>query len=76
QGRILLAFAGACLLAEAEPDTRSLGSAAPRFARDVQPDLFLVTAGAAWDPTGAFPAAHLPLGPTDPGFECRLTFRD
>lgn len=77
EGRILFAFGGACLIAEAVPETRSASAAGEaRFARDTSPDLFLVTAGAGWEPAGAFPAALLPLGLTHPDFECSLTVRD
>ena len=76
EGRVILAFGGACLLAEAQPDTRATSDSEPRFQRDIQPDLFLVTAGAGWEPAGAFPADLLPLGLSDPDFRCSLTIRD
>lgn len=71
--QVILGFGGACYLAEAQPETRRPDSG---FARDTRPDLFLVTAGAGWDPAGAFPAALLPLGLGDPDFRCSLTIRD
>lgn len=75
---VLLDFAGACFLTEAQPETSRFGASAdaPRLARDTDADLFLVSAGAAWDPTGAFPGAYLPMRVTDPDFDCRLTLRD
>lgn len=72
-GQVILDLGGACYLAEAQPETRG---PEPGFARDTRPDLFLVTAGAGWDPVGAFPAALLPLGLGDPDFRCSLTIRD
>lgn len=76
EGRILLGFGGACLLAESRPYTRSVTAEEPRFERDARPDLFLVTAGAGWEPAGAFPSELLPLGLTHPDFQCSLTIRD
>lgn len=73
---VILDFAGACLLAEAAPETRRFGSAEPRLASDAEADLFLVAKGAGWDPEATFPAKSLPLRITDPDFDCRLTFRD
>jgi hypothetical protein len=76
EGRVILAFGGACLLTEAQPDTRSISADEPRFERDASPDLFLVTTGAGWAPAGPFPADLLPLGLSDPDFQCTLTIRD
>ncbi len=76
EGRVIHGFAGACFLAEAAPVTRRFGNAAARLGRDVQADLFLVAAGADWDPAGTFPRASLPADPRAPDFDCRLTVRD
>lgn len=74
--QVILGFGGACYLAEAEPETRDGAAGGARLARDTRPDLFLVTAGAGWDPGGTFPAALLPLDLGDPDFRCSLTLRD
>ena len=76
EGRVLLGFGGACLVTESPPETRSASAGEPRFERDSNRDLFLVTAGAAWEPAGAFPAELLPLDVTHPDFQCTLTIRD
>ena len=76
EARVLLDFAGACFLAEAPPEVSRFGTPQTRFGRDTDADLFLVSGGTGWDPTGAFPVAHLPMRVTDPTFECRLTLRD
>lgn len=75
-GRVILGFGGACFLAEAQPDTHNVSTGEARFARDTKSDLFLVTAGADWDPAGEFPAALLPRRLSDPAFQCSLTIRD
>jgi hypothetical protein len=75
-GRIILGFGGACFLAEAAPERRRVTEPEPRFQRDTARDLYLVAAGARWNPKGDFPKRLLPLGLSDPLFHCRLTLRD
>jgi len=75
-GRVILGFGGACYLAEAAPERRQVTQQPARLQRDTGRDLYLVAAGAKWDPAQGFPFAYLPLGLTDPLFRCRLTLRD
>lgn len=76
EGQVILSLGGACLIAEAQPQSRKPSGAKAHFERDTKPDLFLVTASPTWHPTGPFPSAVLPLRLGGPDFQCSLTIRD
>jgi hypothetical protein len=76
EARLILSFAGACFLAEAAPKLRSGTATEAQLNRDVKRDLFLLSGGTEWDPTGEFPGDLLPMGLRDPTYQCRLTVRD
>ncbi|MDH3668670.1 MAG: hypothetical protein OEN23_17230 [Paracoccaceae bacterium] len=75
-GRIILAFANACFLAESLPQRPSLARREARLQPDARRDLYLVTTGSEWALLDGFPREALALGLTDLPFRCRLTIRD